>query len=66
MFGRQQEICVGPMSGVSNVTFWLDKRGHQSSEGLVQAILKVAKASDHNLSDEEVSAVVDRHARSAG
>ena len=63
MFGRQQEICIGPMSGVSNVNFWLDKRGHETSEGLVQAILKVAKASDHNLSDEEVSAVVDRHAR---
>lgn len=65
MFGRQQEICIGPMSGVSNVNFWLDKRGHETSDGLVQAILKVAKASDHNLSDEEVSAVVDRHARTA-
>lgn len=65
MFGRTQEICIGPMSGISNVTFWLDQRNIESSDGLVQAILKVAKASDHNLSEEEVRAVVDRHERNA-
>jgi len=63
MFGREQEICIGPMSGVSNVSFWLEQRGFTPDEGLTKAILKVAKASDHNLSDEEVKAVVDRHER---
>jgi 2-isopropylmalate synthase len=63
MFGREQEICIGPMSGVSNVTYWLDAQGHPSSPGLIEAILKVAKQSDHNLSNDEVKAVVERHRR---
>ena len=63
MFGRKQEICIGPMSGGSNVTFWLDQRKIEQTEGLVQAILKVAKMSDHNLTEDEVMAVVDRHQR---
>ena len=61
MFGREQEICIGPMSGVSNVSYWLKQRNIEQTPGLAEAILKVAKASDHNLSDEEVKAVVDRH-----
>ena len=65
MFGRRQEICIGPMSGTSNVTFWLKQRDIQFDDGLVDAILKVAKASDHNLSDDEVRAVVDRHLRTS-
>ena len=27
MVGREQEVDVGPMSGRSNVIFWLEKRG---------------------------------------
>ena len=66
MFGREQEICIGPMSGVSNVSYWLEAKGIEVEEGLVKAILKVAKASDHNLSDQEVRAVIDRHERNNG
>ena len=66
MFGREQEICIGPMSGASNITYWLDKRGVAHDEGLVGAIMKVAKQSDHNLSDTEVRAVIDRHQRKNG
>jgi len=65
MFGREQEICIGPMSGASNITFWLDKRGIDHDEALVKAIMKVAKQSDHNLSDTEVRAVIDRHQRNS-
>lgn len=61
MFGREQEICIGPMSGISNVTYWLESRGIEARGTLIKAILVVAKASDHNLSTEEVLAVVDRH-----
>jgi 2-isopropylmalate synthase len=61
MFGREQEICIGPMSGISNVTYWLESRGIEARGALIKAILVVAKASDHNLSTEEVLAVVDRH-----
>ena len=28
LVGREQEIEVGPMSGKSNVVFWLEQRGH--------------------------------------
>ncbi len=66
MFGREQEICIGPMSGASNITYWLDKRGIAHDEGLIGAIMKSAKQSDHNLSDAEVRAVIDRHKRNNG
>ena len=58
MFGRQQEICIGFMSGASNVSYWLKQRGIESDDALVAAILQAAKATDHILSDEEVMAVI--------
>jgi 2-isopropylmalate synthase len=60
MFGREQEICIGFMSGASNVNYWLEKRGLRSDEQLVAEILKAAKAADHILTDDEVMAVVQR------
>lgn len=58
MFGRSQEIEIGPMSGASNVTFWLRQRGIEPAPELVQAILTRAKAADHVLTSEEVQAVI--------
>ena len=58
MFGRQQEICIGFMSGASNVNYWLKLRGIEPDEQLVAAILTVAKGSTHIMTDEEVHAVV--------
>ena len=63
MIGREQEICIGPMSGVSNVTFWLRQRNIEPEDGMIQAILRAAKQSDHMLSDDEVKAVIARHRR---
>ena len=40
--------------------------GIHPGDTLVRAILDVAKASDHNLSEEEILAVVDRNARKNG
>ena len=65
MFGREQEICIGPMSGISNVTYWLESRGEKVTARLIQALLRVAKQSDHNLSVEEVRAVIDRYWKTA-
>lgn len=62
MFGRKQEICIGYMSGASNVNYWLRQRKIETSKELVEAILGVAKSADHILSDVEIQAVVDRHA----
>ena len=44
MFGRKQEICIGYMSGASNVTYWLKSRNLEPSETRVKAILQKAKA----------------------
>ena len=43
MVGREQEIEIGPMSGRSNVTFWLEKRGIVATEALVDRIFQKAK-----------------------
>jgi 2-isopropylmalate synthase len=59
-FGKEQEIEIGHMSGLSNVRYWLEKRGVTASEELVQAIFTVAKATNRVLTDDEVWAVVRR------
>jgi 2-isopropylmalate synthase len=58
MFGRKQEICIGYMSGASNVTYWLKKRGIEPTKALIDAIIARAKTADHILTDDEVMAVV--------
>jgi isopropylmalate/homocitrate/citramalate synthase len=53
-FGLEQVIDVGPMSGKSNVLFWLERRGIPASDEVVERIFKLAKASDHTLSESEI------------
>jgi 2-isopropylmalate synthase len=55
VFGLEQIIDIGPMSGKSNVLFWLEKRGIPSNDELVDRIYQRAKASDHTLSDAEIA-----------
>jgi 2-isopropylmalate synthase len=59
-FGREQEIEVGHMSGLSNVRYWLEKRRVPATEELVQAIFAKAKASNRVLLDDEVWDIVRR------
>lgn len=54
MVGREQEIEVGPMSGKSNVVFWLEKRGLPATEAAVDRIFSKAKASTAVLTEEEI------------
>lgn len=63
MFGRKQEICVGYMSGASNVNYWLRQRKIEPSKELVDTIMAKAKTTDHILSDEELQSVVDQPRR---
>jgi 2-isopropylmalate synthase len=58
MFGREQEICIGYMSGASNVKYWLKKRNMEVSDQVVAAILKRAKSEKHILTDEEIHEVI--------
>lgn len=60
MIGRAQEICIGFMSGASNVNYWLSSRGIEGDETLVTEILKAAKAQDHIMTEDEVMAVIKR------
>jgi 2-isopropylmalate synthase len=60
MFGRAQEIEVGPMSGASNVQHWLRTHQIEPDAALVQEVLKEAKNNNHVLSRDEVLAVVSR------
>lgn len=54
LVGREQEIEVGPMSGKSNVVFWLERRGIAADEAAVDRIFARAKASTTVLSEEEI------------
>jgi 2-isopropylmalate synthase len=60
MIGRPQEICIGFMSGASNVNFWLSQRKIESDDVLVGEILKAAKTQDRIMTNDEVMAVVKR------
>jgi 2-isopropylmalate synthase len=53
-FGLEQIIDIGPMSGKSNVLFWLERRGFPANDDVVKRILKRAKSSDHTLSEAEI------------
>ena len=54
MVGREQEIEVGPMSGKSNVVFWLQRRGLATDDELVERIFARAKSSACVLTEEEI------------
>ncbi len=54
MFGLEQIIDIGPMSGKSNVLWWLERHGIPVSDGIVDRIYQRAKQSDHTLSEAEI------------
>lgn len=57
-FGLEQRIEIGPMSGRSNVEYWLEKHGQVASERLIAAIFEKAKSSEHILTDAEIRAII--------
>lgn len=56
--GRRQSIRVGPLSGKSNVIYWLQQHGYQAREELVAAIFEKAKQSNRLLTDDEIEAII--------
>ena len=54
MFGREQVIEIGPMSGKSNITFWLERHGIEPTEERVERIFNRAKQVDCVLTDEQI------------
>src|SRR5215203_1282525 len=59
LFGMRQQIEVGPMSGKSNVVYWLESRGLEASDERVQRIYDRAKSARGVLSEEEVMQLVE-------
>jgi 2-isopropylmalate synthase len=58
LFGLKQKIEIGPMSGKSNVIYWLETRGIEASEDRVTRIFERAKQSSSVLEEEEVMQLV--------
>ena len=58
MVGRDQEIEVGPMSGKSNVVFWLEKRGLPVTDEIVERIFSKAKSATGVLEENEIRALL--------
>ncbi len=66
MFGLAQRIEVSPMSGLSNVRYWLVKHGYDKvDEGLCEHVFAAAKRSDHTFTDGEIHALCEAFSASA-
>ncbi|MBL8803780.1 MAG: 2-isopropylmalate synthase [Planctomycetes bacterium] len=56
MVGLEQVIKIGPMSGKSNVIWFLEKNGVQPTDKAVDAVLQLAKTTPRLLEDREILA----------
>ena len=54
MVGRMQQIDVGPLSGKSNVVFWLEQHGFVPEEDVVERVFRRAKSSPRVLTEPEI------------
>lgn len=58
LFGLEQRVDIGPMSGKSNVVYWLEKRGIEASEERISRIYSRAKASSTVLEEDEIRKLI--------
>ncbi|HYU99572.1 MAG TPA: LeuA family protein [Pyrinomonadaceae bacterium] len=57
-FGLEQVVEIGPMSGKSNVIYWLEKRGIEANDDRVNRIYDRAKHASAVLADDEIMQLV--------
>ena len=57
-FGLEQVVEIGPMSGKSNVIYWLERRGIEPSDERVGRIYDRAKQASAVLADDEIMQLV--------
>jgi isopropylmalate/homocitrate/citramalate synthase len=57
LVGLEQVVEVGPMSGKSNVIYWLSRHGIPETDEVVNRIFEAAKQSHRVLTDDEVRAL---------
>jgi 2-isopropylmalate synthase len=58
MVGREQQIEIGPMSGKSNVVYWLERRGIEATDERVDRVFAAAKAAAGTLTEDEIRNLV--------
>jgi 2-isopropylmalate synthase len=58
LFGLEQVVEIGPMSGKSNVIYWLEKRGIEASEDRITRIYNRAKESSAVLEEDEIRELI--------
>jgi 2-isopropylmalate synthase len=58
LVNRRQEIEIGPVAGHSNVAYWLELNGFDSSPDRIERVLKLAKQSARILTDDEIRAAL--------
>jgi 2-isopropylmalate synthase len=58
LIGREQIIEVGPMSGRSNIVYWLEKRGIEATDERVDRIFAKAKGATFVLTEEEIKKAI--------
>jgi len=63
MVNCEQTIEIGPMSGKSNVLFWLERHGIPADDALVTRIFDAAKQSPRVLTESEVQVLCAEAAR---
>src|SRR5262245_39843663 len=61
LIGSRQIIEIGPMSGESNVVYWLRERGIDPDPELVKAIFQKAKTSTATLAEMEILEICGGH-----
>ena len=59
LFGLEQIIEIGPLSGRSNVIYWLEKRGIPANDDIVDRVFASAKQAERVMTDAEILAVVN-------
>jgi 2-isopropylmalate synthase len=57
LFGLEQVVEIGPMSGRSNVIYWFGKHGIAADDEVVNRVLSAAKQSANVLTEEEILAL---------
>ena len=62
-YGLRQRVEVGPMSGLSNVVYWLRQHGHEPTSELQAAVFRAAKEARRVLTDGEIETVIQRAQR---
>ena len=57
LLGLEQTIEIGPMSGKSNIVYWLERHGGEAGPEVVEALFERAKSADTVLDDDEIRAI---------